>query len=225
MVIIGMDLSLASSAISIFKNNELNLYNYTNKSKTFKWIKNSENFINYRFHKYNNSDDYSDAEITKIISYDEITDKIINDVKQNIGDEETNVYMEGYAYGGNGKIIDIVTYTTLLRSKLVKIPNIKLHFLPPSSLKSFLGQQVYMGIMEGKKMVYRDENGKASGSFDKKDMMNALLKLNFNYDYLNYIKINKEQLLSTKDIPKPFDDFNDSITLLYYGCTENNINF
>jgi hypothetical protein len=221
MIIIGADLSLTSSAISILKNNELLLYNYTNNKNNYKWIKNTDNIINYIFHTFDNDYNYSDSELYKLQIYDDITEKIINDISYNIKDEETKIYIEGYAFSANGKIIDIVTFSTLLRYKLSKIPNIKIYIISPSSLKSFIGSKVYN---PDKKGIYRNDTGKASGSFDKKDMMNALLKINLNYPYIKYIEINQDEILKTKTIPKPFDDFNDSIILNYFGCVSNNIN-
>ena len=109
----------------------------------------------------------------------------------------------------------------MLRIKLLNLPNTEIIIVSPSSLKSFIGSQVYD---KDKKGVYRNEVGKASGSFDKKDMIEALLKLDLNFKYIDYLKDNKEILLSTKDIPKPFDDTTDSACLMYYGVIQNNIN-
>ena len=36
--------------------------------------------------------------------------------------------------------------------------------------------------------------------------------------------MNQEEILKTKNIPKPFDDMNDAIILAYLGCISNNIN-
>lgn len=222
MIIIGADLSLTSSAISILKNDELILLNYTSKNPTYKWFKNSSHLINYTFHKFENSKEYTDSEVDKLKKYDEITENIKNDIYNIIcGENDIRIYIEGYAFSANGKLIDIITFSTLLRYKLLKLPNVNLYFIPPSSLKSFIGGQVYE---KDKKGVYRNESGKASGSFDKKDMMEALLKLNLDFDYIKYISDNKDILLSTKDIPYPFPDLNDSTILLYYGMKENDNN-
>ena len=221
MIIIGADLSLNSSALCIFKDNNLIFKNYTSKNPSYKWFKNSSHLINYTFHEFDNSSEYTASEVDKLKKYDEITENIKNDVSKIIdGDEEIKIYIEGYAFSANGKLIDIITFSTLLRYKLLKLPNVHLYFIPPSSLKSFIGGQVYE---KDKKGVYRNQNGKASGSFDKKDMMEALLKLNLDFEYMNYLKANKDLLLSTKEIPKPFDDTTDSACLMYYGIIENNI--
>ena len=88
-------------------------------------------------------------------------------------------------------------------------------------MKSFIGSVVYN---KDKKGVYRNESGKAAGMFDKKDMMEALLKLDLKFEYMDYLKENKEILLSPKKIPSPFDDVNDSLILMYLGIKQCNIN-
>lgn len=221
MIIIGADLSLTSSAISILRDGKLTLKNYTSNKSNYKWFKITSHLIDYNFHSFDNDNGYSDSEVYKLKKYHEITENIKNDLlKMDFNGEEVKIYIEGYAFSANGKLIDIITFSTLLRYKLMLLPNTELYFLPPSSLKSFIGSEVYP---KDKKGVYRDESGKASGSFDKKDIMEALLKLNLDYDYINYININKYVLLETKSLVKPFDDINDSLSLLYYGCKQNNI--
>jgi hypothetical protein len=74
-----------------------------------------------------------------------------------------------------------------------------------------------------KKGVYRNEDGKAGGSFDKKDMMRALLHFDIDVDYFNYLMKKKEDLLKPKNIPKPFDDINDSLLLSLVGQKQQKI--
>jgi hypothetical protein len=68
MIIIGADLSLTSSAISILKNDELILLNYTSKKPSYKWFKNSSHLINYTYHQFDNSDEYTQSEVDKLSS-------------------------------------------------------------------------------------------------------------------------------------------------------------
>ena len=58
---------------------------------------------------------------------------------------------------------------------------------------------------------------KAGGSFDKKDMMKALLHFDIDEDYFNYLIEKRDELLKPKNIPKPFDDINDSLLLCLVG--------
>ena len=220
MIIIGIDPSLSSSAISIYKDGELTLFNYTNKKLNYKWFKETNHLINFSYHNYVIGSDFSESEVDKIKIYDDVTDKLVNNILISTHGEEVKIYMEGYSYSSKGKIIDLVAFSTLIRYKLLKIPNSELFIIPPSSLKQFVGSKIYP---KDKKGIYRNENGKAAGSFDKKDMMNALLKINLNYPYLKYIEINQKEILKTKNIPKPFDDCHDSILLLYKGCLSNDV--
>lgn len=220
MYIIGIDPSLSSSAISIYKDNDLKLFNYTNKKENYKWIKETKHLIDFSFHKYVIGNNFSESEVEKIKIYDDVTDNLVNNIKNVINGEDVKIFMEGYSYSSKGKIIDLVAFSTLIRYKLLKIENSELNIIPPSSLKSYIGEMVYE---KDKKGVYRDESGKAAGNFDKKDMMVALLKLNMNFEYNKYISENKDLLLNPKNIPKPFDDMNDSLILCYHGCLVNNI--
>ena len=45
MNLIGLDISITSTGLSIIKNNELKLYNFTTTKKNYKWIKKSINYI------------------------------------------------------------------------------------------------------------------------------------------------------------------------------------
>ena len=220
MIICGIDQSISSSALTIFKDGKLYFYNYTNKKSNYKWIKDTNNLITYSHHNFIYSEDYSESEVDKLACSDELANKIVDTIKEIVGEEEALVYIEGYSYSSNGKLLDLVQFATLIRYKVIYSPNLKLIVVPPSSLKSFMGAMLYE---KDKKGVYRNENGKASGSFDKKDMMVALLKLNLNYPYIKYLEQHKDELLASANIPKPFDDINDSLLFVYYGCIKNNI--
>lgn len=222
MIIVGIDPSLNSTAITIYKNNKFSLFNYTNKKPGYKWIKEIDNCVNFKFHEFKDTDDFSESETEKLQIYDIVTNKIVIDIN-NVVDDETHVFIEGYSYSAAaGRLIDLVTFSTLLRYKLIKNQNIILHVIPPSSLKQYVSAMVYKSDKKG---VYRDDNGKAGGSFDKKDMMICLVKLDIISEYYDYIKINRDILLKPIDIPKPFDDLNDSMLLCYYGiCFKNKEN-
>jgi len=220
MYIVGIDPSLSSSAITIYKDGDYKLFNYTNKKDNYVWIKATNHLIDYTHHTYILGKDFSDSEVDKIRIYDDVTEGIINSIKSVIGNSQTKIYMEGYSYSSKGKIIDLVAFSTLIRYKLSKIPKADLFIIPPSSLKKHIGELVYE---KDKKGMCRNNDGKAAGSFDKKDMMTALLTLDLNLPYFDYIFENQDRLLKPKDIPKPFDDINDSLILTYYGCKSNNV--
>lgn len=219
--IIGADLSLSSSAICIYNGNDLKLLSYTNAKENNKWIQIGNDYIDYTFHKYKNSKDFTESEILKIKSYDKITDDIVNDIINYIGDNKAEMYIESYSYNAKaGKLIDLVSFGTSIRLKLLQYNNINMHFIPPSTLKKLSGEYVYE---PDKKGIYRNENGTASGSFDKKDLYMVILNMNLNYPYTNLLNEKKDEMLNLKNIPKPFDDMNDALLIVYNGCKEHNI--
>lgn len=218
MIIIGIDPSLSSSAICIYKDGDYKMFNYTNNKPTYKWIKRTTNIIDYVFHSKTTDGEYSDLEVAKLKMYDSITTNIVDEINKNV-DDYAHVYIEGYSYSSNaGKIIDLVTFSTLLRSKLLKNIFITLHVVAPMELKKGIADLVYT---QDKKGVSRDKNGKAGGSFDKKDMFNALLEIELDDDYNSYLHLHYIELLETKNLPKPFDDINDAVLLVQLGISKN----
>jgi hypothetical protein len=220
MYIVGIDPSLSSSAISIYKDGQLKLFNYNNKKENYIWFKECNHLIDFSFHNYILGKDFSESEVDKIRIYDSVTENLVNNIMLVVGNNSCKIYMEGYSYSSTGKIIDLVAFSTLIRYKLSKLPLVELFIIPPSSLKKYIGEFVYE---QDKKGVCRNEDGKAAGSFDKKDMMVALLKLQLNYPYIKYLEKNENRILGPKNIPKPFDDMNDAVILTYIGCKSNNI--
>ena len=220
MYIVGIDPSLSSSAISIYKDGELRLFNYNNKKENYIWFKECKDLVDFTHHTYVLGKDFSASEVDKIRIYDNVTENLVNNIKLVVGNSPCKIYMEGYSYSSKGKIIDLVAFSTLIRYKLSKIPQVELFIIPPSSLKKYIGEFVYE---KDKKGMYRNEEGKAAGSFDKKDMMNALLELHLDFPYIEYLEENRDKILSPVNIPKPFDDMNDAVILTYIGCNANNI--
>ena len=226
MIIIGIDPSLSSTSIVIKTEDEAFFYNYTNNKPNYKWIKKTSDIINFKFHNYKQGKDYSDNEIEKLIEYDKITTNIVNDIIDiicNHDDNDVRVYIEGFSYSSNaGRIIDLVTFSTLLRAKLLKTQLVNLNVISPSELKKSVASLVYT---KDKKGMYRDDSGKAGGMFDKRDIMVAILKLNnkMGTSYEKFLIDNQDELLKTKNIPKPFDDTTDSLSLVYHGMLVNNI--
>lgn len=225
--IIGADLSLSSSGICIYNGEEIKFFSYTNAKPNNKWVIVGNDYINYTFHQHKDSKKFTESELLKIKSYDQVTDNIVDDIVNFIGDNDAEMYIESYSYSSKaGKLIDIVTFGTLIRYKLLGYNNIKLNFVPPSSLKKFSGQYAYgtqYQLPKDKKDMCRDESGKAAGSFDKKDLYVVLLNLNLDYGYINFLNENRDDMLNLKNLPKPYDDLNDSLLLVYHGCQEHNI--
>lgn len=64
-----------------------------------------------------------------------IADNIMNFIKD-FGSSETEVFIEGYAFGANGKIFDIAEATSVLKQRLFA-ENYKINVVEPSVLKKF----------------------------------------------------------------------------------------
>ena len=217
MNIIGIDPSLVSTAMTI---NGTKLFNYTtesvamNKSGLNKWYKVCEEHVKYRFIDYKSKSlDFTDSEIGKLLKYEELVQMVIKDIYENIDLSNEGVWIgiEGYSYSSvSGPLIDLVTYGTILRKALHDItPNIKIY--PPSTLKLESAKLTYPMIMEGKKKVYRNDDGVSGGSFTKHDMYNALIQNNdLTSEWVNFLRDIKSDVFDMKTIKKPCEDVNDS---------------
>ena len=159
MNIIGIDPSLISTALVIGNEKEFKIFNYckedniSTKTGLKKWFKSCEQYVNYKNITYDNYDNYSNGEIIKLHDYNKITDNIIKDILDNINpDEETKIGIEGYSFASNfGDIIDLVTFSTLLRSKIIDKVTKDLTIISPSGLKLESCKLTYKPINIGKK--------------------------------------------------------------------------
>ena len=122
MNIIGIDPSLISTGLVV----NGKIFNYCresdacNKSGLSKWFKLCEEYVNLRFIQYQKITSYSEGEISKLIDYDKITNMIISDIELNIDKSKpTKIGIEGFSFSSAyGDLIDLVTFSTLLRKKL-----------------------------------------------------------------------------------------------------------
>lgn len=221
----GLDISIDSTGLCI----DGKLYNYTTTKENYKWIKATTNYIVFRFIEINELDNYSENEMYKLKKYNEITDLIIKDIVDNIKDknEEIIINIEGYNYAlSPGKIIDIVTFSTLLRNKIINISNkIKINIVSPKSLKKQLCEKVYgFGELKlgknGKPLksqkVSCNLQGIAGGSFKKPEVYRAFIESNIEHKFKNLCIDLKDELLSMSKIVKPFDDVIDAMWLYLY---------
>ena len=220
---IGLDLSLTSTGMIIESKNKNLLFNYTTKSLDYVWIKEVRNLINFRHHDLVKRDSYSENEITKLKNYDEITNNIIKDILNNINiKDKTIIGIEGYSYRSlTSSVIDIIGYSTLMRIKLLNIPNLeKITIIAPTSLKKDTSVSVYgylppeISKKTGKPLkdqkITQNNNGVAGGSFEKIDMMQALLDSDVNINIKDYLKTSIKQISNMSSVPKPWDDLIDS---------------
>lgn len=197
---------------------------HTKKGELKRWFQECEEFST--IHVYKDLPDnlsHSELELHKLHHYDSITSRIITDINNNLNaNENTIIAIEGYSYSSAaGPLIDLVTFSTLLRKKLVTFVKCNdldcptLSIYQPTEVKQKAAALVYPAITKGKKTEYRNKDGVAGGSFKKPEIYKALLdndKLKTD-KWVEYIREQSEEILDMKSIPKPIEDINDAKTL------------
>lgn len=223
MNIIGIDPSLISTAVVI--NGQI--FNYCrqsdamNKSGYSKWYKLAEERAKFKFITYREYKNYSEGELTKLKDYDQITDMIIEDILSNINpDEPSYIGIEGYNFGASvGDLVDLVTFSTVLRKKLWDQVSQNIIVLSPKTLKQESCKLTYPPIDIGKKkpkLQYRNLEGIAGGHFTKREMFLSIVQnQNLIDDWGKHCKSIATDLLENKTIKKPYEDVNDAY-LIYH---------
>jgi hypothetical protein len=227
--IVALDPSLISTALVVSSGDTFKMYNYCRESSAFgktgikKWFKLAEQFVTYKFITYRDFTDYSEGELTKLKDYDKITDDIISDILSNIDlSKPTKIGIEGYSFSSTaGDIIDLVTFSTLLRKKLFDQISEDITVMSPSTLKLESCKLTYPPIVTetGKKVKkvkveYRNNLGMSGGKFTKTDMFMAIVDNNEMQDFwTKHCKLVKSDVLGVATIPKPYEDVNDAFLI------------
>ena len=227
--IVALDPSLISTALVVSSEETFKMYNYCRESSAFgktgikKWFKLAEQFVTYKFITYREFTDYSEGELTKLKDYDKITDDIISDILSNIDSSKpTKIGIEGYSFSSkNGDIIDLVTFSTLLRKKIFDQISEDIIVMSPSTLKLESCKLTYPPIVSetGKKVKkvkieYRNTLGMSGGKFTKTDMFMAIVENNKMQDFwTKHCKLVKSDVLGVATIPKPYEDVNDAFLI------------
>ena len=221
--VIGLDPSLISTGLVV----NGRLFNYCrekdamNKSGLSKWFKYCEKELILKYIEYREFDNYSDGELIKLKDYDKITSQIIKDIEDNIDKSKpTKIGIEGYSFGSNvGPLLDLVTFSTLLRKKLFDYISQDITVFSPSSLKLEACKLTYQPINEGKKkikLVYKNNEGVAAGSFTKHGIFLCIVENTFlSDDWFKLCKSLKIDIMAASKVPKPFEDCNDSFILYH----------
>ena len=188
---VALDPSLISTALVVSSGDTFKMFNYCRESSAFgktgikKWFKMAEQYVTYRFIEYREFEDYSEGELTKLKDYDRITDGIIKDILDNIDSTKpTKIGIEGYSFSSTaGDIIDLVTFSTLLRKKLFDKVSEDITVLSPSTLKLESCKLTYPPIIKevgGKKprqeFIWRNAIGISGGKFQKPDMFMSIVE-------------------------------------------------
>lgn len=221
--IIALDPSLISTALVV----NGKVFNYcreesaSGKKGLRKWFKIMEEVITYRYISYREYENYSDGELIKLKDYDKISTMILEDILNNIDlNLPSKVIIEGYSFGSSDQnsLIDLVTFSTLLRKKLYDSISKEIVVLAPTSLKLKSCQLTYKPIDIGirkPKLEYRNLDGLKGGDFTKVEIHKALVE-NDKYKNDKYVKLlrhNNEEIMSNSKIQKPLEDTNDAYIL------------
>jgi hypothetical protein len=227
-IVIGMDISLSSTAVTIIKDNEEFIFVYLKEGKTSKWANMLDGSKNIDIKRIKNnpvSKNYSENEIIKLTNYDSLSDIIINDISKFSEGNHLEIRIEGYSYTKNtNSIIDIIGLSTLIRYKLLNNFDCSIHIVSPSTLKLETCRNCYPTTeilrhhkKTGKplKSTFIDQNhdGISGGKFTKFEIYKAIIESNMDTIIYPFLKDYYEDIFEMKKIPSPIDDINDSIML------------
>ena len=206
MIKIGIDFSLTSPAICVYKNNEYLFISFFNdggknwkksKSKSYKYHNELSDIIEIiPYTRKIDDSNYRNEQKTKMVDALMIVNLIIDKLK-NIIDDDVIIGLEGFSYGSiSSSTLDLAMYNSFLRMKLIE------HF----------GSDVLNIISptEGKKMLFGKGNAK------KEDMIQAFIDNRLEDDVLmknTLWKYCKENGVDFKQ-PKPIDDLVDAYGIL-----------
>ena len=224
---IGIDISITSTAIYISSEKTDHILSYLNTNKVNKWankISQIENIKIIRIDNFMKKDEYSDLEIQKINNYSDISDLMINDIKNIVSNELCEINIEGYSYSSKtSSINDIIALSTLIRINLLKNINCHINIISPKSLKLDTCKVCY-GLSEIKRVSektgnplksefkYINNDGIAGGSFKKHEMYKAVIDKQLD-SIITVFLIDNVDILKMKKIPSPIDDIIDALLL------------
>ena len=206
MIKIGIDFSLTSPAICVYKNSEYKFISFFNdggkdwkksKSKTYKYHNELCEIIEVIPYTRNiDSSCYRNEQKTKMEDALIISNLIIEKLK-NIIDEDVTIGLEGFSYGSiSSSTLDLAMYNSFLRMKLIEnFGSDCLNIISPT---------------EGKKILFGKGNAK------KEDMIKAFIDNRLKDDLLVKNELWKychENGVDFKQ-PKPIDDLVDAYGIL-----------
>jgi hypothetical protein len=218
--VIAIDPSLNSTAMVvndikfIYAKADYGMSEKTGKLK--KWFELCDHLITYRWITYKKIADHSEQEILKLVQYDELTDRIIQDILDNIDPNlPTIAGIEGYSYSSSaGPLIDLVTFSTFIRSKLYNKVTENIVVYQPAHLKLEAAKLTYAPTVKGvkvKKYEFRNNQGISGGKFKKPEMYRALIdNTNINCLWVKFLRQNAKDIIDLNTVPKPIEDMNDA---------------
>jgi len=207
MIKIGIDFSLISPAICVYKDGEYSFISFFDdygkdweggKMKTFNYHRELNKFMEMNpYTRHIDKKDYREEQKTKMAAAEMIAHKISNRLVEIVGDDSVIIGLEGFSYGSiSSSTIDLVLFNSFLRIKLLE----------------YFGEDclVIISPTEGKKRL----SGK--GNAKKDDMIKAFIENKTqdpDIERCPFWKYCKENELDYNNI-KPIDDLVDSYGIL-----------
>jgi hypothetical protein len=201
-MIIGIDFSINSTAVSIRDGDDLTLMSFVPNLELGRaaWrvhesLQSELNIFSYQ--KDAITKNAMEDQQIKIRNADRLSSIIIDSIGESTLQKVERINIEGFSYASKGNaFIDIITYNTFLKCKMYQIVKDRIFVIPPKTLK-----KIYTG------------NGNAT----KCDMLRSYLGKNDNQlcTLIREVVTIKEE--GEFPIPKPIDDVIDSIALTEIG--------
>ena len=201
-MIIGIDFSINSTAVSIRDGDDLTLMSFVPNLELGRaaWrvheaLQSELNIFSYQ--KDAITKNAMEDQQIKIRNADRLSSIIIDSISESTLQKVERINIEGFSYASKGNaFIDIITYNTFLKCKMYQIAKDRIFVIPPKTLK-----KIYTG------------NGNAT----KCDMLRSYLGKNDNQlcTLIREVVTIKEE--GEFPIPKPIDDVIDSIALTEIG--------
>lgn len=208
MIKIGIDYSLISPAVCIYKDGEYSFISFFDdygknwsegKSKEFNYHRRLSEFMELNpYTRVIDKKDYKTEQKTKMRSAKMIANKIVARLKEIVGDEKVIIGLEGFSYGSiSSSTLDLALYNSFLRIKLLEeFGEDCLEIVSPT---------------EGKK------NLSGKGNAKKDAMIQAFISNRVedpDIERCGFWKFCKENELDYKNI-KPIDDLVDAYSILF----------
>jgi hypothetical protein len=219
---VSIDPSLISTAVVVGDGEQFSILNFCrekdsrNKKGWSKWFSYCEDLVQFNIIDYNKAEGYSDVEISKLQDYNKITESIVDEIVKLTRGENFKVFIEGFSFSSSaGDIIDLVTFSTLLRIKLFSLTK-DITIVSPMTLKQLSCKLTYEPIDIGKKkpkLVWKNKSGIAGGHFTKREVFLSIVESNREDKWTRHCRMMAPEILSMKSIPKPYEDCCDAFIL------------
>lgn len=219
--IVGIDASLSSTAACVIEDGVDTFHVFTTTKLDNKWMKHAELFATLHPVQYTKSKaQFSSLEVAKLEDYRRNAYEVVDTLELEEGDQ---VFMEGYAARAKGNIVDLVTFGTFLRSRIINT-GAHLTIVTPMGLKKSWAELIYPKDAKGIARNYElrpnskgEMLGIAGGSFQKHQMILGLYEMEGTSKFKKEMEMHRDDIMPLKNIPKPFDDCVDAYAAAVLG--------